>query len=199
MCAQLFCFDAASGYCVAYRPAAEGSPCGDGQVYSHLTILWHYHQFGWISVWSDSNLCDPRFEDSQFPNKCYVHGSRDRRFTVPSKAYLMLTMESKRRASAWWRSHQYKIEKYIPLIFARVTIIINYKCSLPSISLILAPTMDYFCEHQQCDIFHVGIVFLFSFPVLYKRAVYNRTRKYNPRLFTTYAELRSSRNEPVLR
>ena len=32
VCAQLFCFDAASGYCVAYRPAAEGSTCGDGQV-----------------------------------------------------------------------------------------------------------------------------------------------------------------------
>lgn len=32
VCAQLFCFDAGSGYCVAYRPAAEGSPCGDGQV-----------------------------------------------------------------------------------------------------------------------------------------------------------------------
>lgn len=35
VCAQLFCFDAASGYCVAYRPAAEGSTCGDGQV-SHF-------------------------------------------------------------------------------------------------------------------------------------------------------------------
>lgn len=32
VCAQLFCFDAQSGYCVAYRPAAEGSPCGDGSV-----------------------------------------------------------------------------------------------------------------------------------------------------------------------
>jgi len=32
VCAQLFCFDASSGYCVAYRPAAEGSTCGDGQV-----------------------------------------------------------------------------------------------------------------------------------------------------------------------
>ncbi|XP_054274250.1 A disintegrin and metalloproteinase with thrombospondin motifs 16-like isoform X2 [Macrosteles quadrilineatus] len=32
VCAQLFCFDAGSGYCVAYRPAAEGSPCGDGSV-----------------------------------------------------------------------------------------------------------------------------------------------------------------------
>uniref|UniRef100_A0A1B6E598 Peptidase M12B domain-containing protein n=1 Tax=Clastoptera arizonana TaxID=38151 RepID=A0A1B6E598_9HEMI len=32
VCAQLFCFDASSGYCVAYRPAAEGSICGDGQV-----------------------------------------------------------------------------------------------------------------------------------------------------------------------
>uniref|UniRef100_A0A182TC65 Peptidase M12B domain-containing protein n=1 Tax=Anopheles maculatus TaxID=74869 RepID=A0A182TC65_9DIPT len=31
VCAQLFCFDSASGYCVAYRPAAEGSSCGDGQ------------------------------------------------------------------------------------------------------------------------------------------------------------------------
>uniref|UniRef100_A0A6G1SQ26 A disintegrin and metalloproteinase with thrombospondin motifs 8 n=1 Tax=Aceria tosichella TaxID=561515 RepID=A0A6G1SQ26_9ACAR len=32
VCAQLFCFDSASGYCVSYRPAAEGSPCGDGHV-----------------------------------------------------------------------------------------------------------------------------------------------------------------------
>lgn len=32
VCAQLFCFDSASGYCVSYRPAAEGSPCGEGQV-----------------------------------------------------------------------------------------------------------------------------------------------------------------------
>lgn len=32
VCAQLFCFDSASGYCVSYRPAAEGSACGDGQV-----------------------------------------------------------------------------------------------------------------------------------------------------------------------
>jgi len=32
VCAQLFCFDSASGYCVSYRPAAEGSQCGDGQV-----------------------------------------------------------------------------------------------------------------------------------------------------------------------
>lgn len=36
VCAQLFCFDAASGYCVAYRPAAEGSTCGDGSV----CLLW---------------------------------------------------------------------------------------------------------------------------------------------------------------
>ncbi|KAH8254173.1 hypothetical protein KR032_008786 [Drosophila birchii] len=29
VCAQLFCFDAQTGYCVAYRPAAEGSACGN--------------------------------------------------------------------------------------------------------------------------------------------------------------------------
>ncbi len=34
VCAQLFCFDAKSGYCVSYRPAAEGSPCGHGQVHN---------------------------------------------------------------------------------------------------------------------------------------------------------------------
>ena len=34
VCAQLFCFDAGSGYCVSYRPAAEGSRCGDHQVES---------------------------------------------------------------------------------------------------------------------------------------------------------------------
>ncbi|XP_055382412.1 A disintegrin and metalloproteinase with thrombospondin motifs like isoform X2 [Condylostylus longicornis] len=30
VCAQLFCFDSQTGYCVAYRPAAEGSSCGNG-------------------------------------------------------------------------------------------------------------------------------------------------------------------------
>ncbi|XP_067215398.1 A disintegrin and metalloproteinase with thrombospondin motifs like isoform X2 [Linepithema humile] len=51
VCAQLFCFDAGSGYCVAYRPAAEGSPCGDGQyclngkcVVEHENIIPDYTQ-----------------------------------------------------------------------------------------------------------------------------------------------------------
>lgn len=39
VCAQLFCFDAASGYCVAYRPAAEGSPCGDGSVNTKIMSM----------------------------------------------------------------------------------------------------------------------------------------------------------------
>lgn len=43
VCAQLFCFDAASGYCVAYRPAAEGSPCGDGSV--SMTNGYRLHLF----------------------------------------------------------------------------------------------------------------------------------------------------------
>ncbi|XP_052123591.1 A disintegrin and metalloproteinase with thrombospondin motifs 8, partial [Frankliniella occidentalis] len=51
VCAQLFCFDSGSGYCVAYRPAAEGSPCGDGQycmngkcVVEHENIIPDYSQ-----------------------------------------------------------------------------------------------------------------------------------------------------------
>ncbi|XP_018019563.1 uncharacterized protein LOC108676018 isoform X2 [Hyalella azteca] len=32
VCAQLFCFDSSSGYCVSYRPAAEGSDCGGGKI-----------------------------------------------------------------------------------------------------------------------------------------------------------------------
>ncbi|KAL0277732.1 UNVERIFIED_CONTAM: hypothetical protein PYX00_004918 [Menopon gallinae] len=51
VCSQLFCFDAGSGYCVAYRPAAEGSPCGDGQycisgrcVAEHENIIPDYSQ-----------------------------------------------------------------------------------------------------------------------------------------------------------
>ncbi|KAJ6645511.1 A disintegrin and metalloproteinase with thrombospondin motifs 16 [Pseudolycoriella hygida] len=51
VCAQLFCFDAASGYCVAYRPAAEGSTCGDGShcldgrcVAEHENIIPDYSQ-----------------------------------------------------------------------------------------------------------------------------------------------------------
>lgn len=39
VCAQLFCFDSASGYCVSYRPAAEGSPCGEAQVSPWLVNL----------------------------------------------------------------------------------------------------------------------------------------------------------------
>jgi len=30
VCAELYCFEASSGYCVSYRPAAEGSACGKG-------------------------------------------------------------------------------------------------------------------------------------------------------------------------
>ena len=42
VCAQLFCFDAGSGYCVSYRPAAEGSRCGDNHVCSMIKIYtWH--------------------------------------------------------------------------------------------------------------------------------------------------------------
>ncbi|XP_037296718.1 A disintegrin and metalloproteinase with thrombospondin motifs 16 isoform X3 [Manduca sexta] len=51
VCAQLFCFDSASGYCVAYRPAAEGSTCGDGQycingrcITEHENIIPDYSQ-----------------------------------------------------------------------------------------------------------------------------------------------------------
>ncbi|KAB7495186.1 A disintegrin and metalloproteinase with thrombospondin motifs 16 [Armadillidium nasatum] len=32
VCAQLFCFDSSSGFCVSYRPAAEGSDCGNGKI-----------------------------------------------------------------------------------------------------------------------------------------------------------------------
>lgn len=32
VCAQLFCFDSSSGYCVSFRPAAEGSDCGNGKI-----------------------------------------------------------------------------------------------------------------------------------------------------------------------
>ncbi|XP_021956004.1 A disintegrin and metalloproteinase with thrombospondin motifs 18 isoform X3 [Folsomia candida] len=52
VCAQLFCFDASSGYCVAYRPAAEGSPCGQQSsfcasgrcVVEHENIIPDYSQ-----------------------------------------------------------------------------------------------------------------------------------------------------------
>ena len=39
VCSQLFCFDAGSGYCVSYRPAAEGSRCGDSQVTHSSTVI----------------------------------------------------------------------------------------------------------------------------------------------------------------
>ncbi|UYV62793.1 hypothetical protein LAZ67_2001965 [Cordylochernes scorpioides] len=44
VCAQLFCYDTASGYCVSYRPAAEGSNCGDGQVSWQHSCDFHYYE-----------------------------------------------------------------------------------------------------------------------------------------------------------
>ena len=43
VCAQLFCFDAGSGYCVSYRPAAEGSRCGDHQVNHSILVKWRHN------------------------------------------------------------------------------------------------------------------------------------------------------------
>ncbi|XP_044745503.1 A disintegrin and metalloproteinase with thrombospondin motifs 16 isoform X2 [Coccinella septempunctata] len=70
VCAQLFCFDAGSGYCVAYRPAAEGSPCGDGQyclngrcVAEHENIIPDYSQNSATYVRSNSNLGRPLFHE----------------------------------------------------------------------------------------------------------------------------------------
>jgi hypothetical protein len=62
VCAQLFCFDATSGYCVAYRPAAEGSPCGDGHqhcvsgrcVVEHENIIPDYSQITPSIIRSDA-------------------------------------------------------------------------------------------------------------------------------------------------
>ncbi|KAL3288178.1 hypothetical protein HHI36_002629 [Cryptolaemus montrouzieri] len=66
VCAQLFCFDAGSGYCVAYRPAAEGSPCGDGQyclngrcVAEHENIIPDYSQNTPSYIRSNNNLGRP--------------------------------------------------------------------------------------------------------------------------------------------
>ncbi|XP_057663338.1 A disintegrin and metalloproteinase with thrombospondin motifs like isoform X1 [Diorhabda carinulata] len=69
VCAQLFCFDSGSGYCVAYRPAAEGSPCGDGQyclngkcVAEHENIIPDYSQNTPSYVRSNSR---PLYQESQ--------------------------------------------------------------------------------------------------------------------------------------
>ena len=48
VCAQLFCFDAGSGYCVSYRPAAEGSRCGENQVGTFVSFRYsseHFEKF----------------------------------------------------------------------------------------------------------------------------------------------------------
>ncbi|CAG9836333.1 unnamed protein product [Diabrotica balteata] len=71
VCAQLFCFDAGSGYCVAYRPAAEGSPCGDGQyclngrcVAEHENIIPDYSQNTPSYVRSNSRTLYQETEES---------------------------------------------------------------------------------------------------------------------------------------
>lgn len=72
VCAQLFCFDAGSGYCVAYRPAAEGSPCGDGQyclngrcVAEHENIIPDYTQHTPAFIRTNGNQGRPLFHDDE--------------------------------------------------------------------------------------------------------------------------------------
>ena len=58
VCSQLFCFDAGSGYCVSYRPAAEGSRCGDNQVRKHqklLSQLYLSYRTRYIMIFSNYN------------------------------------------------------------------------------------------------------------------------------------------------
>ncbi|ERL88271.1 hypothetical protein D910_05659 [Dendroctonus ponderosae] len=70
VCAQLFCFDSGSGYCVAYRPAAEGSTCGDGQyclngrcVAEHENIIPDYSQNAPSYVRPNGHPGRPLFSD----------------------------------------------------------------------------------------------------------------------------------------
>ncbi|XP_063907937.1 A disintegrin and metalloproteinase with thrombospondin motifs like isoform X2 [Zophobas morio] len=72
VCAQLFCFDAGSGYCVAYRPAAEGSPCGDGQyclngrcVAEHENIIPDYTQNTPSYIRNGNNQGRPLFHEDE--------------------------------------------------------------------------------------------------------------------------------------
>jgi len=75
VCAQLFCFDATSGYCVAYRPAAEGSPCGDSHqhcvngrcVIEHENIIPDYSHITPSIIRGDS-----------------IHSAKGSTFTFPS-------------------------------------------------------------------------------------------------------------------
>ncbi|XP_060524299.1 A disintegrin and metalloproteinase with thrombospondin motifs like isoform X2 [Cylas formicarius] len=72
VCAQLFCFDSGSGYCVAYRPAAEGSACGDGQhclngrcVAEHENIIPDYSQNSATYVRANENRGRPLFDEEE--------------------------------------------------------------------------------------------------------------------------------------
>ncbi|XP_050296767.1 A disintegrin and metalloproteinase with thrombospondin motifs 1 isoform X2 [Anthonomus grandis grandis] len=72
VCAQLFCFDSGSGYCVAYRPAAEGSTCGDGQycmngrcVAEHENIIPDYSQNAPSYVRPNGNPGRPLFSEEE--------------------------------------------------------------------------------------------------------------------------------------
>ncbi|KAK9892086.1 hypothetical protein WA026_018287 [Henosepilachna vigintioctopunctata] len=78
VCAQLFCFDAGSGYCVAYRPAAEGSPCGDGQycingrcVAEHENIIPDYSQNTPSYIRGNNNVGRPLFHDDEEDAEVY--------------------------------------------------------------------------------------------------------------------------------
>lgn len=89
VCAQLFCFDAASGYCVAYRPAAEGSSCGDGQVRKQNKYFFIFSQlycnfFNQLAL-SGRQMCarERKHHPGLFAAHTIVHQPQLVQFTVP--------------------------------------------------------------------------------------------------------------------
>ncbi|KAJ8680509.1 hypothetical protein QAD02_016296, partial [Eretmocerus hayati] len=125
VCAQLFCFDAGSGYCVAYRPAAEGSPCGDGQyclngkcVAEHENIIPDYTQ----------NI--PQYERREDP---YLH-SRQFYSQYNNTSQYRYPWDSTTRSSYQYK-YKYVTPNYNPYVSTAAT--------TPSIYTTLPPTTAY--------------------------------------------------------
>ncbi|XP_068214424.1 LOW QUALITY PROTEIN: A disintegrin and metalloproteinase with thrombospondin motifs like [Palaemon carinicauda] len=96
VCAQLFCFDSSSGYCVSYRPAAEGSDCGNGKICSNGRCI--YDNGNSISDFDINRSGDQYLFESTQIKPVYTDppsSTTPEPFTVPS------TTSSTTR-SPWW-------------------------------------------------------------------------------------------------
>ncbi|KAK2725182.1 A disintegrin and metalloproteinase with thrombospondin motifs like [Artemia franciscana] len=98
VCAQLFCFDASSGYCVSYRPAAEGSLCGD----NHICVA------GKCVIDNDNAIPDYSEDVHSFLRKSEPAQAATQAVYHYTKAPVKTTTTTKKPTTTSWKKYNYR-------------------------------------------------------------------------------------------